>query len=188
MGNISPAGRGTRSQSVSRAPLEPNYTMQRGALLNPDDNLDGIEFGFMPTFSGGKGINWVKIDVPGLSDPIFQYRSGDTENFALTLRSDDRDRRPCPEDPTLTYNKPESDLNWLRSKMASQQEDNRVVAVPPVLLLVLGTKSDTVRINKLGYRFIQSYPNGRPKVMEITLDLFYVIDAHRQPDDFLLRF
>ena len=170
------------------APLRPEYEMVGSTLSDLDDGLDSIEFGYSPELSGKMSVNWIKVEIPGLSDPIYQYKSGGGENFSLKFRSDDNDRRVCPAEYGVDITKPEMDLNWLRSKAAARKSNGQLVATPPVLLLVIGNKADTVRIDSISYSFVKKYPSGRPRVLDISLELFYVIQEHRQPDDYLLKF
>lgn len=194
MGNFSPTGRligrnneDTQLTRAGIAPLRQESVMRRGSIEDADDPLDSIVFGEMPVINGSMGGIYSEINIPGLSDPIMQYRSGKKEVVNLKFFSDDRHYRNCPtnEDGVVAFTNPEYDLQWFRSKAAPVRRNNQVQAIPPVLILSRGADVKFIRIETVSYKDIKLYPGGRPRRREITVSAFYVIDSHRNPSDYL---
>lgn len=160
--------------------------VKRGSLSDSDNPLDYIEFQYNPTErQRSKSADYKEIQVPGLSDPIYQFVAGGSDTISFSYILDQRAAGQCL---LIGDNIIESQVSWLRSKLVPERKRGVMIKAPPKLLFVLGNESAIVRLKSVQDTITSFYEDGTPRSAKVSITLVHVIDKHRQPLDLLVNF
>lgn len=151
-------------------------------LKNPEDEEDFLEMQYPPKLKETKTVNWDSVDIRGLSDPIFQHRSGGER--AIPISFDLKQHCDSEQDPNII----EQAWGWLNSKSVANIEDGKYKAPPPSVILEIGRYVRFIRWKSVSIEVSKRFPSQRPRRATITIQAFAVIQGHENPSFLRSRF